>query len=278
MDKNKTGGTTGSNQYGPRGTAKTPQRQSGPPVMSMEGVTALITPPRPPVEHIPPAARPVLKISPSDFAFLRKSCPRCYYMKVVHGKKRPAGSFPSVFNAIDLAMRGHYTGKRVESALPGLPSGTIQDGKFVKAKPVILDGAIQPIRLQGTPDAVVEFDDGTCGIIDYKCIKPKPDLAERYSPQTHSYAYALENPDPYTGREPRIVSRMGLLCWSPESYDGTSLQGKPEFIEIEHDREWFRNYLTEVAQEVSRPEPPPPSPSCEWCAYLAEAGRAQHQH
>src|SRR5205809_5117867 len=62
-------------------------------------------------------------LSPSDFAFLWKECPRCFYLQTARGFRRPRGPFPKIFTLIDRHMKTHFTGSRL--ALPGMPAGLV---------------------------------------------------------------------------------------------------------------------------------------------------------
>src|SRR5437763_1001329 len=62
-------------------------------------------------------------LSPSDFAFLWEECPRCFYLHVAGGFRRPRAPFPKIFTVIDGHMKMRFTGSRVK--LPDLPPGVI---------------------------------------------------------------------------------------------------------------------------------------------------------
>ncbi len=109
------------------------------------------------------------KLSPSDFAFLWEECPRCFYLKYVEGFKRPSGAFPSIFTVIDREMRKTFLGQRADAMTPDLPPGTMAYGeKWVQSAPISLPGHHATITIRGKLDAVVAFDDGSFGVIDFK--------------------------------------------------------------------------------------------------------------
>ena len=90
------------------------------------------------------APNPV-KLSPSDLTFLWDECPRCFYLKYIHGINRPAAPFPSIFGAIDRLMKAQYAGQPASELSPALPPGTISvtEGFYV----VLYLDPTQPIQI-----------------------------------------------------------------------------------------------------------------------------------
>ena len=141
-------------------------------------------------------------LSPSDFAFLWDDCPRCFYLKVARKQPRPSSPFPSVFGRIDRAMKEFYLGERAELMAPGMPEGVIGGGdRWVKSAPLLVPGSSKTCLIRGRVDALVDCDDGTTGVVDFKTTIPKPDHIATYGRQLHAYAMALEHPS--SGRPSR---------------------------------------------------------------------------
>ncbi|GAB4576181.1 MAG: hypothetical protein Kow0077_31390 [Anaerolineae bacterium] len=218
----------------------------------------------------------VFKLSPSDFAFLWEECKRCFYLKHVHKFNRPGGPFPSIFGVIDREMRKHFMGRRTEEIAPELPSGTMTMGeKWVHSEPIHLPGHTAALVLRGKLDAIVTFDDGTYGIIDFKTSDIKSTHVQLYSRQLRAYAYALEHPEPgKLNLSP--ITRMGLLSFTPTDYttDTTArsiLSGRLKWHEIRQNDESFMAFLDEVLTVLELPEPPAPDPKCAWCKYREQS-------
>lgn len=215
------------------------------------------------------------KLSPSDFSFLWQECPRCYYLKIVAGFKRPGGPFPSIFGTIDRAMRAEFLGGRTERMAPELPPGTMTHGeKLLHSAPIVLPGHMSTITLGGRLDAIVTFDDGSYGVIDFKTSAIKPQSIRLYSRQLRAYAYALENPAP--GKFALApISAMGLLAFQPETFhanaDRAALDGALKWYPIKRNDESFMAFLDDVLTVLELPEAPPPAPKCAYCRYRAES-------
>lgn len=206
-------------------------------------------------------------LSPSDFAFLWNECPRCFYLKVARKQPRPRSPFPSVFGRIDRAMKDHYLGERVEAVAEGMLAGVIGGGdRWVKSAPLLISGGSSTCLIRGRVDVLIDCDDGTKGVIDFKTVDPKSDHLAIYGRQLHAYAMALEHP---AAGKPEIVSSLGLLCFIPDFFDAkdgeAGLFGPVQWIEVPRDDEGFERFLAEVVSVLEQDAPPPASPSCLWC-------------
>jgi len=219
---------------------------------------------------------PTYKLSPSDLTFLWDECKRCFYLKVVHKFARPAVPFPSIFNKIDSLMKKYYQGKHTDKITPELPSGIIlPDNAWVQSQPIPLPGHLAQCYLTGKFDTVVQFDDGTFGVIDFKTSTPQAAHVAFYSRQLRAYAYALEHPAP--GKYSLSpISRLGLLVVEPNAIqeapnDHVAYLGKVTWMEIPVDEATFLAFLDEVLTVLELPEPPEASEDCAWCQYRAAA-------
>jgi PD-(D/E)XK nuclease superfamily len=207
-------------------------------------------------------------LSPSDFAFLWDDCPRCFYLKVAGKQPRPRTPFPSVFGKIDRAMKDHYLGERAEAVAAGMPAGVIGGGdRWVKSAPLLPPEVSGTCFIRGRVDVLIDCDDGTKGVVDFKTTVPKADHLATYGRQLHAYAMALEHPA--SGRS-ESVSSLGLLCFLPESYQAeegrAGLFGPVQWIEVPRDDLGFAHFLGEVVSVLEQADPPEPAPDCSWCA------------
>jgi CRISPR/Cas system-associated exonuclease Cas4 (RecB family) len=149
-----------------------------------------------------------------------------------------------------------------------MPAGVIGGGdRWVKSSPLAVPDSVHTSVIRGKVDVLVDCDDGSLGVIDFKTTVPKPDHIATYSRQLHAYAWALEHP---ASGPAASVSSLGLLCFLPDSYeasgDQAGLFGEVEWIEIPRDDEGFTRFLIEVISVLEEKDPPEPDPSCQWCA------------
>lgn len=219
---------------------------------------------------------PTYKLSPSDLTFLWDECKCCFYLKVVHKFSRPSVPFPSIFTKIDGLMKKFYQGKSIAEMTPDLPSGTIlHDNAWVQSLPIILSGHPAQCYLTGKFDTVVQFDNGTYGVVDFKTSTPQPAHVAFYGRQLRAYAYALEHPAP--GKfSLSPISRLGLLVVEPHAIEETTSSnitflGNMTWMEIPVDEAAFLAFLGEVLTILELPNPPEAAENCAWCQYRQAA-------
>ena len=171
-----------------------------------------------------------VSLAPSDFAFLWDECPRCFYLKVVRKQPRPRMPFPKVFGTIDRAMKAFYLGRHTEVVAPGMPAGVIdQTDRWVRSVGLTLPGGSVVSEIRGSLDALVQCDDGTLAVVDFKTAEPKADHAATYSRQLHAYALALEQP---CSGPAATVSALGLLCFLPDVFGGEETAAEAKALEF----------------------------------------------
>ena len=216
------------------------------------------------------------KLSPSDLTFLWDECPRCFYLKVVHGFNRPFSPFPKIFNQIDKLMKAFFEGKPTAEISMALPDGKVRFGeKWVASDLIELPRRRASCYIKGKFDTVVEFSDGSFGVVDFKTSEARPEHVNFYSRQLHAYAYALEH-----AAEGNLrlvpVSRLGLLCVEPVAMDRTSqgqiaYLGKITWQECPKDEGQFLGFLDQVLAVLEQPSPPNSGPECAYCKYRQSA-------
>jgi CRISPR/Cas system-associated exonuclease Cas4 (RecB family) len=183
---------------------------------------------------------------------------------------------PKIFTLIDSQMKAFYSGKRTEEIAEGAPPGAVIQGeKWVESKPIRFPGRVAACYVKGKFDTLVQFDDGSFGVIDFKTSQRKAEHVQLYSRQLHAYAYALENPAS-RGFSAAPVSRLGLLVFEPEKYAQSAtgyvgFAGRVSWIEIPRDDESFRRFLEGVVEVLELPEAPAANPDCQWCRYREDA-------
>jgi CRISPR/Cas system-associated exonuclease Cas4 (RecB family) len=216
------------------------------------------------------------KLSPSDLTFLWDECQRCFYLKVVHGYPRPSSAFPRIFSRIDKLMKDYFQDLTTTALSESLPVGVISFAdRWVVSQPILLPGHTHSAYIKGRFDSVIEFADGSYGVVDFKTSEPRPEHVPFYSRQLHAYAYALENP---AGKALRLapVSRLGLLCVEPVamSSDETgrlAYIGEVTWLDCPKDEAGFLGFIDGVLSVLENPQPPPPAESCAFCQYRDQA-------
>jgi hypothetical protein len=210
-------------------------------------------------------------LSPSDLTFSWDGCKRCFYLKVKYNITYK-GPFPGMFSRMGALTSNYYTDKPSSEISPSLPAGTVTlREKWVKSIPISFPDVEGKCIIKGRFDAIMAFEDGTYGIIDYKTSDASEEKASFYSRQLSAYAYALENPAPGAlALSP--ITRLGLFIITPHRYERTTV-GEMAFVtrttwlDIPRDDAAFLALLREVVTLLDLPVPPEPAEDCGLCNY-----------
>lgn len=152
-----------------------------------------------------------------------------------------------------------------------IPEGKVHShGGFVMSKPIEIDGVPTPFAIKGKYDLVLEFPDGTYGVIDCKFQARASDKGQFYSPQLEAYAFALEHP---AKGEPKTISALGLLVWAPVKIRGNSsgnfgMELSCNWYPITRDPDGLQQRLKEFITVITGDVPASKS-SCDQCKYIA---------
>ena len=182
-------------------------------------------------------------------------CPRCFWIRRHCANKLPFQIFPGIFSSID-----SYTKKVTNvhfdrySRLPSWLEELVELGKPVKvphySKFSVTDEN-SDVVLRGAPDEILQMDDGSHFIIDYKTAKftkAQDSLLPLYEVQLNAYAYIGER----QGFDP--VSGLALIYMEPQTDLAQdqldSLVKKEGFLMA------FDGYVLEVGLEPDKVIPP----------------------
>ena len=219
-----------------------------------------------------PSMRPPIKLAPSDLTFLWDECPRCFYLKYIHGINRPAAPFPAIFGAIDRLMKAQFAGHPTSDLDPSLSPGIITVSEnWVESIPIRLPGHALSCFIRGKIDAMLVLDDGSFGVVDFKTSLPHKEHIPFYSRQLHAYAYAMEHPAP-NRLSCSPITRLGLYVETPHATlaattSQISFHFQSTWLEVPLEGSGFLGFLDRVLALLELPEPPPAGEHCEYCRY-----------
>jgi len=215
------------------------------------------------------------KLSPSDLTFLYDACKRCFYLKNRHLISQPSIPLPAIFSKIAGLLKEYYNGKRTEEIHPGLPPGIVRYGEMrIESQNLYFQGHNDTCFLKGRFDIVIEFDDESYGVIDFKTGNPEGEYSKLYSRQLHAYAYALENPARGSLRL-YPVSMLGLLYFYPtkvsqHNIDWLSYEAEKHLVKIEKDSKLFLGFMEEILSLLESSDYPDSATNCDWCNYVVK--------
>jgi hypothetical protein len=164
-----------------------------------------------------------LKISAKNLAAvaLEGVCPRCAWFQLHHKGKMPfAMPFPGIFIAIDRYMKRMVretfdSAKKLPEWFPeiGKVKGMVSEDELGWSRFFRVDSKLR-VTLRGEPDDIVQLEDGTFHIVDYKTARfteMQDALFPMYDVQLNSYAYIAEA----TGHMP--VTALSLIYFEPQT-------------------------------------------------------------
>ena len=145
-------------------------------------------------------------------------CPRCFWIKMHCANKLPFQIFPGIFSSIDSYTKKvtniHYAR---HNQLPTWLGELGKLGKPVKVPHYSKFGVVDEgtdILLRGMPDEMLQKDDGSYFIIDYKTAKftqAQDSLLPMYEVQLNAYAYIGKR----QGFDP--ISGIALVYMEPQT-------------------------------------------------------------
>ena len=205
-----------------------------------------------------------VRLSPSNLNYEDRRCDRCF-AEATNGESWPQRPFAGIFAKLDSQQRRYFSDRSTSDIDPTLPPGTLHNGGRVQSAPHTIGGVDFTIR--GSMDALLRFDNGSVGVVDFKSSTASPQLGDAYRPQLAAYQWALSRP---ASGDPEEVSVAGLLVFAPESMVDTE-QGRAylvstTWIPVEIEDGWFENFLGRIAPLIQEPKEAPSKTDCEWCS------------
>jgi hypothetical protein len=210
-------------------------------------------------------------LSPSDLTFTWDGCKRCFYLKVKHNIVY-RGPFPGMFGKMSDLTSNYYLDKPSSEISPELPAGIVKlREKWVKSAPISFPDIGSQCMIKGRFDAIMAFEDGSYGIIDYKTSDASEEKAAFYSRQLSAYAYALENPAP-GALSLSPITRLGLFIITPDRFEKmpngeTGFVTRTTWMNIPRDDATFLALLRDIVTLLDRLTPPDPAEDCGMCNY-----------
>ncbi len=218
-------------------------------------------------------------LSPSALTFSWDNCHRCLWLEYNHQLRVPAtmplvGELAEMQESYFFSASGLAAGTPVltTSMHPDIPLGkVVSHGGWVQSTPIKVNGEDTHLDIRGKYDLLIEFDNGTYGVIDCKMQANESNKSKFYSPQLEAYAYALENP---VKGEPKKVSVLGIYAWSLDKPWGDVNFGfgyrvKSSWYPIERDPIALEKRLTDFVTMVNG-DMPESKASCKQCSYIAD--------
>ena len=214
------------------------------------------------------------KVTPSGIGMLLE-CPRCLWLFVNEGLKRPSGIFPSLPGGMDGALKAYFDTYREKGELPPEIAGKV-DAKLFADRSALHDlretnfvrGGLKGefpeynMLLQGAIDELLVTDSGRYIPFDFKTrgYPLKEDTHEHYRSQLNLYALLFEkNNMPAAG--------IGyLLFFWPKSYREGGAEFQTALVKMDINAAEGMKVLKKV-HDIVTGEMPSSHTDCEYCIY-----------
>ncbi|OGM98898.1 MAG: hypothetical protein A2915_02955 [Candidatus Yanofskybacteria bacterium RIFCSPLOWO2_01_FULL_41_34] len=228
-----------------------------------------------------------LKISRSGLK-LFLDCPRCFWLDLYHKVKKPPGYPFTLSIAVDYLVKKEFDTYREQGKLPPvLEKHGIKDAKLFNGdelsewrnnfKGISYFDEDLNAYLYGAVDDVLEFSDGSLGVIDYKSSGAKEIIIyDDYQKQMDVYNYILKQKGYETYPEAFFVFYKVIKEGETGFYN--SLKFTEEVRPVKVNTEWVGPTF-ENAVELARSETPPASGTsgknghCDHCHFVELASQ-----
>ncbi|MEK7603827.1 MAG: PD-(D/E)XK nuclease family protein [Patescibacteria group bacterium] len=231
-----------------------------------------------------------LKISRSGLKLFLE-CPKCFWLDIRHKVKRPPGYPYTLSIAVDYLVKKEFDTYREKGTLPPvLVNAGITDAKLYNGdnfsewrnnfKGISYFDEGLNAYLYGAVDDVLEFSDGSLGVIDYKSSGAKEiTIYDDYQKQMDVYNYILKQNGYETYPEAFFV--FYKVIKEGETSFNNALKFTKEVRPVKVNMEWVGPAF-EAAVELARRDSPPPESGnsnkhCGHCHFIEMASRFSSQ-
>ena len=221
----------------------------------------------------------VIELSPSSLDFQINKCHRCFYLSKKLGIQ--TNNFPPpVFNQLDLIQKSFFITKDTSFISEKLPKGRfLQDNELPKkiSSSLLKDNKGRDFKLVGIPDLVIEFEDKTYGIIDFKTTKISEKKADFYKFQLEAYATIFENPGEINSIKTPLLSpviKLAILQFDPlaiENKNGMNCNFIFDIGYVELENRIYEKLIDRVTLALdilNLNKPPVINENCNDCAFF----------
>ncbi len=221
----------------------------------------------------------IIELSPSSLDFQINKCHRCFYLSKKLGIQN--NNFPPpVFNQLDLIQKDFFIDKDTSFISEKLPIGRfLQENELPKkiSSSLLKDNRDRDFKLVGIPDLVIEFEDKTYGIIDFKTTRINEKKADFYKFQLEAYATIFENPGEVNSiKTPLLkpITKLAILQFDPNKIKSKNAMNcniifNMCYIELENRiYEKLIDRVTLALDILEMKEPPAFNNSCNNCTFF----------
>jgi len=205
----------------------------------------------------------MITLSPSKLNLLEE-CPRCFWLDVRKGVRRPQGLMASIVIKIDSIIKKYFDKYEQRGELPPIIRGQVR-GRLPSGMPKTLYYDYGEVRLMGRPDEFLELDDGCIVPFDHKTKSKEPEeVHNAYLLQMDVYSFLLMVKGYKTTDKAYLAYYYPCDC---DVHDGLDVNCKVVEVRTSFDR---AKRVIDKAVRVLEGDIPKPSSECEFCRWKGE--------
>jgi CRISPR/Cas system-associated exonuclease Cas4 (RecB family) len=204
-------------------------------------------------------------LSPSTLNIFR-DCPRCFWLHINHGIKRPRGAFPSIASGLDRVIKEYFDSYREKGEIPPLLKNKIE-GKLIPQLPkkLFFNDNSKNVALMGMLDECLVLPENLYAPLDYKTRGSLPtNIHPAYQLQMDSYTLLLEKNNYKTNN---ISYLLYFVPHSGKLHEGIPFEVKIMEVKTSIDRALNIFYR---AVDLLKTPMPTSSEDCEYCNWIKE--------
>jgi hypothetical protein len=209
-------------------------------------------------------------LSPSTLNIYRE-CPRCFYLHMRYEIKRPRGPMPSIATGLDSVFKKYFGYYRSTGELPPDLKQEMSGHLIEKLKPAYYYNIKPGYTIMGRLDDCLVTDEGRYVPLDHKTrASPASGVHPAYQLQMEVYCLLLDGNGLKAGDRAYLIYYYPLNV-SPEEGPKNITFGldiKRVDVDVGHARE----VIERAIDCLESPDIPEPSPECEYCRWVDEAG------
>lgn len=224
-------------------------------------------------------------------------CPRCSYLDLRLGVKRPSGPSFTLNNAVDELFKREFDAHRADGSVHplvkayGLDAVPFKDDRLAEWRDALKRGVKTHheetnLIVRGGIDDVWQTPDGELIVVDYKATakkeapKTEDDLYDSYKKQLEVYQWLFR-------RNGFQVSPVGYFVYANGNTDAKAFDGKLEFeinlVPYKGSDSWVEPTLHRMKETLMSDTIPPIGTAfgggpCDYCTYRDGAGNAFKDH
>ncbi len=219
-------------------------------------------------------------------------CPRCSYLDLRYGVKRPSGPSFTLNNAVDELFKREFDAHRADGTVHplakayGLDAVPFKDDRLEEWRDALKRGVKTHhletnLIVRGGIDDVWQTPSGELIVVDYKATskkeapKTEDDLYDSYKKQMEVYQWLFR-------RNGFQVSPVGYFVYANGNSDAKAFDGRLEFeinlVSYSGNDSWVEPTLHRLKEMLMADEIPPVGTAfgggpCDYCTYREEAGK-----